>query len=410
MMDNLLKEFDLLLMDYEDGTISEADLNKLRALMKEHEELREVYVRHQMIEATMNNSKLEDISIADLTKEQSKPAEVKVFPLAKLLAIAAALVVFAGVIFLQNNSPSSDSTLKYVGFLEDHITGVKVIRNDKTLEITEDFPIALNDRIVTNQHKVLFRYADEETLVMVQSHSELHIKEKDGAKRLNLKQGDIICDVAKQPLNKPMVIYTEDAKTTVLGTQFLLSSKREETKLQVSEGSVRIQDKTSKKTHETKAGWQAETTGAGLRVEQSKYEIKYERLVLINSDTSEEITAHDNLQNGDIIRLSEIDATNFNILVKVDRKKIGGAFYRFTGKDENGQSIRIFNSERNQSRNKGHESKYPYHIIGDGKPKPESGPLSWQPIPGDYTLTVTPYNKNQQGLGEIVITKFKIVK
>ena len=256
-MNELEKEFELLLIDYEDGSISDEDFNKMQQLMKEHEELRVMYVRYQMIEATVNKSKLQEINIADFER-MPRTKDVNKLPI-QILSFAAAALLGIAFFLTWTNQPATEAAS--IAVLEDHRNQVEVIRNGKAIPLTPAMQLHANDTIRTTNKVVGFTYHKESTLIIVRENSELQIQETEQGKRLLLKKGDILCDVDKQPIGKPMTIITEQAKVTVLGTQFLLSSNQEDTEIHVSEGSVQFEEKDSNKMIETKAGWRAKTIG-----------------------------------------------------------------------------------------------------------------------------------------------------
>lgn len=408
-MDDLIKEFDLLLMDYEDGTISDKDLEKLRSMLKEHEELRKIYIRHQMIEATINNSDLKQISIADLKHDRKQNVDMR-FSTFKIAAVAALLAIAVIILFLQG--PTKDAVL--LGHLEGEIRDVTVLRNGVELDAEELIEINEGDILQTAETGALFKYSNEDTLIVLGHHSRVKVLNEKGAKRIHLIKGDIICEVSKQPAGKPLIIYTTNAATTVLGTRFMLSSG-EETRLEVIEGSVRLEDIKTKEAVEAKAGWVAKiATGTGVTMQKlnsDKNPLIIDRLVLIDSDKEIPVKGFENLQNKDVISLSESGVGNFNILVDVDKEKVGGVLFHFTGRDLKGRSVRIFNTERNQNRNKGNETIYPYHIIGDGGDYwPDAKPLSWKAVPGKYVLSVTPFGKSKSQLGKMMKIQFEITE
>jgi ferric-dicitrate binding protein FerR (iron transport regulator) len=88
--------------------------------------------------------------------------------------------------------------------------------------------------------KAVLSYRGEATTVEMQSGTELKVWQDVQGKRCHLARGAIVCDVAKQPEGKPMVLTTPYATAEVVGTKFILSVTKELTRLEVEEGKVRL--------------------------------------------------------------------------------------------------------------------------------------------------------------------------
>ncbi|MFC1597344.1 FecR domain-containing protein [Planctomycetota bacterium] len=75
--------------------------------------------------------------------------------------------------------------------------------------------------------------------VTISGNSTLTVSD-DGQKKLHLKEGNVSANVNRQPVGKPMLIYTRSAMLEVLGTQFDVQAGLTATMLNVSKGTVRI--------------------------------------------------------------------------------------------------------------------------------------------------------------------------
>jgi tellurite resistance-related uncharacterized protein len=407
-MNDLKKEFDLLLLSYEDESISDEDFNKLQQLLEEHEDLRKRFVRHQMITAKVYGTNVQPLVVPSFEKPKRALPIMQIFMYA-----AAALLIIAGVL-KYNQQDAVGKSIAHFTALDNKNDTVSIIRNGKNIPITSDTELQVNDKIATSTNEVFIRYKNEETVIIIKENSILELKEKEGAKRLYLRQGAIICDVDKQPDGKPMIIYTKQSKSTVLGTQFLLSTTEDHTNLSVMEGSVEMEEKDSKKSVTAKAGWQAKTAIGTIKVFPINYsdsKIKINKLILIDPDQEKTIAGFDPFVDGMVIDMDVIDSRFLNIFIDADEKYVGGIFSIFKGIDNKGKTIRIYN-ERGQNRNKGREKYYPYFLLGDGKDGREEKPLRWEPAPGKYTLSLTPYGQHKKlsTLGQNVTINFTIIK
>jgi hypothetical protein len=81
-------------------------------------------------------------------------------------------------------------------------------------------------------------YPGETTTLRLAPGAELVVEKSDPGKRVFLRKGRLAVDVAKQL--DPMVLRTPDAETRVLGTRFVLSAEGGTTRLEVTEGKVRL--------------------------------------------------------------------------------------------------------------------------------------------------------------------------
>ncbi|HLX64893.1 MAG TPA: FecR family protein [Planctomycetota bacterium] len=82
------------------------------------------------------------------------------------------------------------------------------------------------------------------------------------AKSLQLNAGTLSAQVTPQPANSPMTLQTPHALATVEGTQFELNVKEQSTRIEVSEGRVRFEDRIHHTSQDVGAGQTAEAGGA----------------------------------------------------------------------------------------------------------------------------------------------------
>ncbi|MBI3856242.1 MAG: FecR domain-containing protein, partial [Planctomycetes bacterium] len=95
------------------------------------------------------------------------------------------------------------------------------------------------------QHQLTFmggqhslRFPGESTRIDLSPDARFVISALTPAKRFTLSKGSLRAVVARQP--EPMILTTPDAVARVLGTRFILSASGKSTRLEVTEGSVRL--------------------------------------------------------------------------------------------------------------------------------------------------------------------------
>ena len=143
--------------------------------------------------------------------------------------------------------------------LEVATGGVTVERDGRFLSAESGMAIRHNDIVqTTGGATALVRYRGESTTVALQIDTVARFSlTHDAGKRIELLRGDVACDVDRQPAGRPMVLRTRDAEAVVLGTRFVLSAGPVQTRLEVTEGAVRLNGLESRKTVQTRAGWYA---------------------------------------------------------------------------------------------------------------------------------------------------------
>lgn len=158
--------------------------------------------------------------------------------------------------------------LKEIGSIHIVSAGVKIIRNGKQLKLSGKYVgVKENDIIVSNS----FGYGelgfdDDATFIQIQPNSRIMLPKSDEGKQVEVDEGLIIASVDKQPVDKPMMFFTQNATVKVLGTKFTLASMNErQSFLKMEEGKVESWMKYSRKV-QVKAGYQLElTSGEKLR-------------------------------------------------------------------------------------------------------------------------------------------------
>jgi Concanavalin A-like lectin/glucanases superfamily/FecR protein len=79
---------------------------------------------------------------------------------------------------------------------------------------------------------------DGSSTIHLRANTKAVFNENDSGKRIDLQQGELRAEVAKQPAGKPMMLHTPHGQAEVLGTTFVLNVQPDSTRLQVEHGRV----------------------------------------------------------------------------------------------------------------------------------------------------------------------------
>jgi parallel beta-helix repeat protein len=108
------------------------------------------------------------------------------------------------------------------------------------------------------------RYPDG-TTIELKEESNLSLLRHEQAKRLALKQGEIFADVAKQKPDEALTVVTPHGEATVVGTQLKLAVAKESTRLEVTQGKVRLTNPDNKFVDVEAGNYAVATAGVELR-------------------------------------------------------------------------------------------------------------------------------------------------
>ncbi|QDU96583.1 FecR domain-containing protein [Lignipirellula cremea] len=156
------------------------------------------------------------------------------------LATIAALVL-AGL-FVWNKRSSQDSaaqdTLAQVRDLEGEVTIIGA-SDTSAARIGDALRPGQRLRTAEQNARAVLEYPDG-TTVQVHFGSVVQVP-ADGDVRLRLLAGSIEVDAAPQPDDRPLVFATDHARYVVLGTRFRLYRNEDATRLELNEGTVRLE-------------------------------------------------------------------------------------------------------------------------------------------------------------------------
>jgi hypothetical protein len=153
------------------------------------------------------------------------------------MALAACFVFLLGIYW--HHPHAGDPAVARVTATDPEI----FIRRD-----SRDIPAAVGqelrsgDRIRLGSAEILeFCYLGEETIVELRGLGEARLSIKEGTKRIDLSGGVVLRgEVAHQPDDHPMIVNSRHAQAKVLGTRLQFSLLPHSTRLDVSEGKVRL--------------------------------------------------------------------------------------------------------------------------------------------------------------------------
>ncbi len=100
-------------------------------------------------------------------------------------------------------------------------------------------PIAAGQSLVTRAGFAIVRYPDGTTLQVGRDTTIARLDEERG-KRIHLARGLLTAQVTRQPAGLPLIATTANAEARVLGTTLALSTDGKVTRLEVTEGRVRV--------------------------------------------------------------------------------------------------------------------------------------------------------------------------
>ncbi|MDX1565871.1 MAG: FecR family protein, partial [Phycisphaeraceae bacterium] len=330
---------------------------------------------------------------------RKKRAGSMVLPAAALLA--ACFVALVGVAMLVLKQIQPQAAPESIAQLQGG-SGVWIERDGKLIgvETTED--LVAGDVVRTESGRAVIRYHEEATVLSVFHNTRLSLMETDGGKTVDLAGGKLMAEVAKQPQNRPMKLYSQHGTATVLGTRFVLDADANRTRLDVTEGRVRLEN-TKGESVEVAAGHFAvaspsvalkstplNPTAVAARQEPSTKATKEPRIVsfyLVDAPSGRRVTGFDPLEDGAVIDLSRLPSRQINIVAVTEPRTVN--YVRWT-----------LNSDRHSVSQvpQAKEQYEPYSMAGDDFPFPEkkNGFKSWTPKPGSYTATATAYDGRQR--------------
>ena len=174
-------------------------------------------------------------AIAEAQIDQPLGAPLAAPWLKYVLALALSLVVVAGVIAWRSSGPERTP----VALVEEISGDVQVLRGGQPIVLAPGKAVSTGDEVTCLPGSTIeWKYKDGTTVRLLgDTVSNIAADPRSGAKRVELKQGELSANVAPQQRG-PMLFTTPHATATVLGTELRLVVARESTQLDVLAGKV----------------------------------------------------------------------------------------------------------------------------------------------------------------------------
>jgi len=268
-----------LTLDLADDVLSDSEGRELQELLKESEPAGQVHIRILQIEAGLRASRrnlelaspimarlrtqLADSIARDVMKEikalpmpsrgwqgvprkRTKTLTVKIlrFPNLRgrsrtalkpvLLALAACITLAAGVWMF-------GPTMGESALAEVQGVGLSLERAGQSIPAVAGTRLQTGDLLRTPSNvTAVIGFAPENTRVTLQPGTDFRLASMSRGKRFVLGAGKIEASVARQQPWKPMIFSTAQAEARVLGTKFALTATTNATRLEVTEGKVKL--------------------------------------------------------------------------------------------------------------------------------------------------------------------------
>ncbi len=203
----------------------------------------------------------------------------------------------------------------------------------------------------------------------------------DAVARLEVKEGRVLADVARQPAGKPFVFATAEAEAVVLGTRLAVTAIPGLTRLDVYQGRVRLDRRQDGAVVTVGAGQYAiaekgrpmEAIGPVAVVPRRPGAAAVASFTLINADTDQPVSGFDPLIDGAVLHLDRLPTRNLNVRANTVPAQVGSVQIALDGRPFKNAEWRV-----------------PYALYGDSV---KGDYAAWAPAPGEHVLTATPYEK-----------------
>jgi anti-sigma-K factor RskA len=169
-------------------------------------------------------------------------------------ATVAAVALIWGVIFLltHDNTPAPRPQSPTVARLTDVSASVVVVRNGSETAAQNGFELRDGDTIRIGETSSATLVYPDATRLQFDANSQLRLTAS--GKTIYCEKANLAASVTKQPADRPLVLLTPQATVTVVGTMFSLWADADKTWLTVTEGAVRMNSVTEKKSVLVAAG------------------------------------------------------------------------------------------------------------------------------------------------------------
>jgi len=182
-----------------------------------------------------------------VTTRRSRARRATPASFAPWLGIAAAVVLIIGVVLFFARSQSS--TVEAIATLTSMAPDGRIVRDGRSLTLSAGADLLANDQLSAGSASgTRLEYGDGSSIeISARGSAQILDGHTNASKQLRITQGKLTARVAKQN-GKPFVLTTPHATATVLGTELELAVDASSTRLDVSEGSVRIERSSDKRS------------------------------------------------------------------------------------------------------------------------------------------------------------------
>lgn len=143
------------------------------------------------------------------------------------------------------NSPTTPETKPVIGHVANvigHVLTADSLDSSERRVVTREAEFHSGDLLQTvGAESFAVLKFDDNSVLAVAGDTRLSCSTSDAQKRVVVREGDLLAQVAPQPGTKPMLIETPVARAEVLGTTLSLFASLVITELAVMEGQVRLQ-------------------------------------------------------------------------------------------------------------------------------------------------------------------------
>lgn len=249
-----------------------------------------------------------------------------------------------------------------------------VLRDGRFLAATDGLALAAGDVLSTGPSGIVLRYEGEATRLRLEPETRLRLAGGRDAKRLELREGEVVADVAPQR-GGPLVIHAPHGRAEVLGTRLKISAVPDATRVEVQEGRVRMTGSDGRSVEVPARHYALAADGTPLAAapiaEGPSAPPRVESFSLIAADHPRRpIPGYEVLRDGQTIDLDALPTDRINLQANTDPPFVGSVRFSTAGSPTlNTELIR------------------PYTIVpNNGRDRD-----TWRPRPGRHTISATPY-------------------
>jgi ferric-dicitrate binding protein FerR (iron transport regulator) len=232
------KRFEDLLDAHLDGRLSAADKAELEALLLASPEARKAFWEH----AALHGLTHEALQLKG-TAAKAAPEPIPLFTWRVITGLAAAAVIAVFVGYPLLRSPNRVPTPPGVTFTGPQLANTRgavvLVRDGVSQEASTGFALRERDALRVAAGGTATVVLADGTRFEIEGGSELSLLGPE-LKQVDLRAGRLVADVAKQPAGQHVELATALARLTVHGTRFVLGAGPLATRLDVSEGLVRM--------------------------------------------------------------------------------------------------------------------------------------------------------------------------